>query len=53
MHTDGLSNWLIKIIYSSSTQCPTFNLGSGEAFELRDLLMKINNEFGLNYRIKK
>ena len=52
MHTDDLSNWLIKIIHSSSTLCPIFNVGSDEAFELRDLLMKINNEFGLNYKIK-
>ncbi len=52
MHTDDLCNWLIKIIHSSSTQCPIFNVGSDEAFELRDLLMKINNEFGLNYKIK-
>ncbi len=45
MHADDLSNWLIKILYSSSPSCPVFNVGSDESFELRELVYEANKNF--------
>ena len=52
MHTDDLSEWLLKILDISSNLCPIYNVGSDESYELRDLVRKFKKIYGLNYEIQ-
>jgi dTDP-glucose 4,6-dehydratase len=37
MFSDDLTKWLLKILYSSSTNCPIFNVGSDDAISIHKL----------------
>ena len=47
MHADDLVVWLMTIAANSNTGCPTYNVGSPHAIELRDLALKVARFFNL------
>ena len=47
MHADEMVHALIQIALESKPECPIYNVGSGEAIELRDLARKIAKEYGV------
>ena len=47
MYADDLVEWLMTIAAAGNTQCPIFNVGSGEVIEMRDLAQTVANYFGV------
>lgn len=47
MYADDLVEWLMSIAVAGNTQCPIFNVGSGEVIEMRDLAQTVANYFGV------
>lgn len=47
MYADDLVEWLMTIAAAGNTQCPIFNVGSREAFEVRELALVISRIFGV------
>ena len=48
MHADDLVRWLMTIAEASDPRCPVYNVGSGEAVEIRELAQKVGNYFGID-----
>ncbi len=48
MYADDLVNWLMTIAQASKQECPIYNVGSGEAVEIRELAQKVGNYFSSN-----
>ena len=48
MHADDLVRWLMTIAAASDPECPIYNVGSGEAVEIRELAKKVANYFGID-----
>jgi nucleoside-diphosphate-sugar epimerase len=49
MYADDLVHSLIQIALISESGCPVYNLGSGEAIEIRDLASRISSQNGVNF----
>ena len=52
MHADDLVISLINLALNSNSTCPIYNVGSGEAIEIRDLAFKISNEYKVDFKIE-
>jgi dTDP-glucose 4,6-dehydratase len=46
MYADDLVEWLMTIACNSNPLCPTYNVGSDQAIEIRELAALIAGEFG-------
>lgn len=53
MHSDDLVEWLIEIMLSSNSSCPTYNVGSDEEFEIRDLAELLSKKYSIPLKINK
>lgn len=49
MYADDLVKWLMHICELGNSQCPTLNVGSDEAFEIRDIAKQIAEKFSVPY----
>lgn len=47
MHADDLVLALIQIALEANSTCPIYNVGSGEAIEIRDLAKQIGRDYGV------
>jgi nucleoside-diphosphate-sugar epimerase len=51
MFADDLVQWLMTIAHSATASCPTYNVGSTEAVELRELGLLIAQYFKVSVRL--
>ena len=51
MYSDDLVEWLMAIAVHASVRCPVFNVGSGEAIEIRDLATIIGGMANVPVRV--
>jgi dTDP-glucose 4,6-dehydratase len=53
MHEYDLVNWLLKIINNSNINCPTYNVGSDQPVDIRNLGLYLSNRHKLDIKLKK
>lgn len=53
MYADDLVEWLMAIAESSCSSCPTYNVGSSEVIELRELAKTIGDYFEVSFEAPK
>lgn len=53
MHSDDLSNWLLKICENSNKNCPIYNVGSDEPIHIKKFTQKLAKKYGINVKSKK
>ena len=53
MHSDDLCRWLLKILKSSNTNCPIYNVGSDQQVNLSKLGMILAKKYKNQISFKK
>jgi dTDP-glucose 4,6-dehydratase len=52
MYSDDLVKWLLKILNSSSQDCPIYNVGSSDAISIDRLAILLGKKYNLTVNLK-
>ena len=53
MHQVDMCRWVLKILKSSSTKCPIYNLGSDKTINLKNLCRYLSEKYNARVKIVK